>query len=1156
MATDQESLTALEGLMNEFFGAATSNTRKRDIEIILGNFAQQRGAWKQCLYYLAHTHNSYVSMYCLNTLENIINKQWVGLESDERTEIRSTLYRFVLENHKVAPYYIRNKLVKLVVDIARLSWPHFYPDFFTNVLSLSRSQDTVVLCIVFLQTISEELACPREELSYSRRSELRRLLSQQVPTMLTLLSGLLEGVVEKHKNALTATPPPSPTHSHSQSPSRSGLSSSPIQIGTLLNSIFHNIEGSNSVRVGWVLPPLDTESETVAALSLNCLTHLFSWIPLSSLITPHLLNTIFLFASLGSDPQHNRVHNGSIEKTSSSGESLGVLAMGAINEIMSKNCVPHDFEDFLLQMFRNTFQLLQRLVRDQPNTTSCLQLLDSSYIDKFTEFLRLFVSVHLRRFENNSQFPVLEFLGLLFRYTFQQHSVEAYFNCLDVWGIFLDHLSAKTHVSQDHPTLPRYEDALISLARGILHKIQLRHNQAELEELDHEICEDIPESTMNHYGEIGTGDDMSEWHSFFIRNLELIARIAELLPDQIFTLVYEPWSDACKLYLSLQSNMVEQNGRRRLNISAEHECPRLHCLLRDLSSLLQAIGRLSTLFLGEELPKRSTTAVQVIEKLVQMANYSTGLKLFEVETAVDVLHSDFVEVHAQVLSTLRAWVHWLSQLYGQQFVQVYPGGTQTHQHQDTCHTINKQMLVAATNVLNVGAPALIVNCGVQLLLSLSVMVRSPIALEMNQVQSLYVQAPAISSDIKVRGLILRALVNFLLLPWPSFVVDHKLETRKHHLSSFVNSFTSDVRKIDVQALADDKSRQETMAPKLCETLSVVRYQVEQLNNADKASRELYYHCVQDLIHQAILLFPIYVQHASVCEELLGLMVVVMQVLRVQMGPGRVEATIHTFLNVFPTRHHLQLAITSTHNNLSAVRVLEKFLKLLELIVSEPGQSFKRFIPNTITLCMDHIYPAVSERTSPEVKGPLFELLRCLLEHNWKFFFKPSVHISLGAGNWDSIENEAHFIQIMQAFGQSFMQPDITIFKHNLEALESLNSKYKLYHKGVFRNSLLVQFITVLLQVLVHRSQDLLQDEVTITVYNMAAVDFSTFFTAFVPHFLQNMDGLDTDQKTTLKENFKTDTDLPTFTQNVQRFINDLRYYRTCNASLPPGTVKL
>ena len=67
--------------------------------------------------------------------------------------------------------------------------------------------------------------------------------------------------------------------------------------------MFHSLESGPTVRMGWVLPPLDPESETIASLALNCLTHLFSWIPLSSLITPHLLNTIFLFASLGADPQ-------------------------------------------------------------------------------------------------------------------------------------------------------------------------------------------------------------------------------------------------------------------------------------------------------------------------------------------------------------------------------------------------------------------------------------------------------------------------------------------------------------------------------------------------------------------------------------------------------------------------------------------------------------------------------------------------------------------------------------------------------------------------------------------------------------------------------------------------------------------------------------
>lgn len=33
-------------------------------------------------------------------------------------------------------------------------------------------------------------------------------------------------------------------------------------------------------------------------------------------------------------------------------------------------------------------------------------------------------------------------------------------------------------------------------------------------------------------------------------------------------------------------------------------------------------------------------------------------------------------------------------------------------------------------------------------------------------------------------------------------------------------------------------------------------------------------------------------------------------------------------------------------------------------------------------------------------------------------------------------------------------------------------------------------------------------------------------------------------------------DLPSFTHNVYRLVNDLRYYRLCNDSLPPGTVKL
>ena len=40
-------------------------------------------------------------------------------------------------------------------------------------------------------------------------------------------------------------------------------------------------------------------------------------------------------------------------------QTLGVLAMCCVNELLAKNCVPAEFEDFLLQMFQQTFYLLQ-----------------------------------------------------------------------------------------------------------------------------------------------------------------------------------------------------------------------------------------------------------------------------------------------------------------------------------------------------------------------------------------------------------------------------------------------------------------------------------------------------------------------------------------------------------------------------------------------------------------------------------------------------------------------------------------------------------------------------------------------------------------------------------------------------------------------------
>ena len=68
----------------------------------------------------------------------------------------------------------------------------------------------------------------------------------------------------------------------------------------------------------------------------------------------------------------------------------------------------------------------QRLTKEGAESPSSnFDDIDDAFLEKCTEFLRLFVSVHLRRFETSRDFPMMEFLSLLFKYTFKQSSPES-----------------------------------------------------------------------------------------------------------------------------------------------------------------------------------------------------------------------------------------------------------------------------------------------------------------------------------------------------------------------------------------------------------------------------------------------------------------------------------------------------------------------------------------------------------------------------------------------------------------------------------------------------------------------------------------------------------------------------------------------------------
>ncbi|XP_036159045.1 exportin-6 isoform X5 [Myotis myotis] len=1124
MASEETSLRALESLMTEFFHDCTTNERKREIEELLNNFAQQVGAWRFCLYFLSSTRNDYVMMYSLTVFENLINKMWLGVPSQDKMEIRSCLPKLLLAHHKTFPYFVRNKLCKVIVDIGRQDWPMFYHDFFTNILQLIQSPVTTPLGLIMLKTTSEELACPREDLSVARKEELRKLLLDQVQTVLGLLTGILESVWDKH-SVTAATPPPSPTSGES---------------GDLLSNLLQS--PSSAKLLNQPIPILDVESEYICSLALECLAHLFSWIPLSASITPSLLTTIFHFARFGCDIRARKMAsvNGSSQNCVLGQERgrLGVLAMSCINELMSKNCVPMEFEEYLLRMFQQTFYLLQKITKDNNAHTvkSRLEELDESYIEKFTDFLRLFVSVHLRRIESYSQFPVVEFLTLLFKYTFHQPTHEGYFSCLDIWTLFLDYLTSKikSRLGDKEAVLNRYEDALVLLLTEVLNRIQFRYNQAQLEELDDETLD----------------DDQTEWQRYLRQSLEVVAKVMELLPTHAFSTLFPVLQDNLDVYLGLQQFVVTSGSGHRLNITAENDCRRLHCSLRDLSSLLQAVGRLAEYFTGDMFAARFNDALTVVERLVKVTLYGSQIKLYNIETAVpSVLKPDLIDVHAQSLAALQAYSHWLAQYCSEAH----------RQNTQQFVTLISTTMDAVTPLISTKVQDKLLLSACHLLVSLATTVRPIFLISIPSVQKVFNRITDASAQRlvdKAQVLVCRALSNILLLPcanlseseqqWPMRSVNH---------ANLIFALSRDYRNLKPSAVASQRKMPlDDTKVIIHQTLSVLEDIVESVSGESTKSRQICYQSLQESVQVSLALFPAYIHQSDVTDEMLSFFLTLFRGLRVQMGVPFTEQIIQTFLNMF-TRE--QLAESILHEGSTGCRVVEKFLKILQVVVQEPGQVFKPFLPSIISLSMEQVYPIIAERPSPDVKAELFELLFRILHHNWRYFFKSTVLASVQRGAAEEqMENEPQFSAIMQAFGQSFLQPDIHLFKQNLFYLETLNTKQKLYHKKIFRTTMLFQFVNVLLQVLVHKSHDLLQEEIGIAIYNMASVDFDGFFAAFLPEFLTGCDGVDANQKNVLGRNFKMDRDLPSFTQNVHRLVNDLRYYRLCNDSLPPGTVKL
>ena len=99
--------------------------------------------------------------------------------------------------------------------------------------------------------------------------------------------------------------------------------------------------------------------------------------------------------------------------------------------------------------------------------------------------------------------------------------------------------------------------------------------------------------------------------------------------------------ESAEVYTRLDRHVDKASNK--LNIVAGAEQERLHFLLRDFSTQLQIVGRVSSLFIGGFFQERYSAGSKRIEELVHLATYGSRNKFFLLNIP-DLLKNDFISV--------------------------------------------------------------------------------------------------------------------------------------------------------------------------------------------------------------------------------------------------------------------------------------------------------------------------------------------------------------------------------------------------------------------------------------------------------------------------------------------------------------------------------
>ena len=947
------------------------------------------------------------------------------------------------------------------------------------------------LGLKLLKVLVEEFVSTKSDLNTHRKKELKSLLLQQVPAILMLLKHILDTAYDRpaaHLRAYSAST--SPTHTFFPDTPSAGF-------------------GSNGFNT--ISPPhgsFDTETQAICKIAMDILSSLFQWIPLGDYVTAGLMDTILKFCRL----------------TDSSSVDMATEAVKCMTELMSRKWMSPHYNDDIRLIFRHVFELLKHLTvssdshRDdlgqvyrvgdwkacRPNDN--LDDLDEEFRNKLTEFLSIFVEGHIARLDATPGFPMLDFQELLFRYTFKLPDLNGFRDCLKVWNHLLEFIFTK---HQTKPCAHEYQQGLLAFGTALIRKCKYTVNASELSDI-----EDLTEDALGQ----------TEYDVFLDEFLDLVMNLVNLYPGEMIGELYSNLK-------GLMGMLAEISAQPGMATRSMEQTVTVVYVFKDLRTLLRVFGQLSNKFVEAFSQTLADTYDLLMQFLTVIDHCLNGLAAYRNSP-------DFVKLCAESYGVFSAYILWLNIFY--------QNATSDAGMMEKFHNLCSSIIAACLAAFRPDIPPKISQAAGRVFRSVVTNVKPPRFFQYGGVQHFFANIHEISTklDNSVKCDIYFTSSIACLTLVPNADGNTASQEYRRFISDIVGPYLQLSRSPEFHTnklyLKPDYRNQ------LAHVIIVLTAFIQSVEQEKVAIKQVLYDAIKDTVPFTLELFHLYQQDTEILTVIMDMCLALFSSLRKQLGEQLVSAVINAFLTVFTASTINQIV---SKDGTAGTDLLNKFLTLLRLIAEDNSKMASNFLLDISQFCLKDCAPPLftgDSEAREHVREVFLTLISSILGQNWRFFFPARIVTGSPTAGLDPARLEI-FKGLLEILARSLTLNNLEHVNQTLRILDDLNKKCRLYTNELFRAQMASSFLSTILSTLISGSHDALRDDFLQTMYGVASVDFSWFYTQFLGPFLATRQ-LSDQHKQLVALGVSPVQDVPSFTAQMSGLVDDLVYYHRQNAA--------